>query len=230
MHDDEPELVDLNLAAAVRPPTHMPTVLSTIADEVASSAVNNRQAECRLAVLAVLQGLSTLDLTEMGLGALPDGLGRLEPHVLNLDLSCNALTALPPVVCSLGSLVELQLFCNRLTHLPDCITSLVKLRRLLAVQNNLTALPAGIGRLVSLQELDLDENELTALPTELAHLPHLALVRADSNPLCSPPLEVVRRGIEDLRCFLRAEASVDERAGDDAREEVERSGRNTNSC
>ena len=39
MHDDEPELVDLNLAAAVRPPTHMPTVLSTIADEVASSAV-----------------------------------------------------------------------------------------------------------------------------------------------------------------------------------------------
>lgn len=58
---------------------------------------------------------------------MPDSLGSLS-HVTRLDLSHNALTALPPNLGSLGSLEILDVSYNRLQRLPLELGGLASLR------------------------------------------------------------------------------------------------------
>eukprot|EP00966_Prymnesium_polylepis_P060679 1407983-Prymnesium_polylepis.1 len=204
---DEPELVALGdpgaraPAAKRLPPVGDAAQRAAVADECAACSAHDKRAECRLAVLAVLEGeLTTLDLSEMGLDSLPQSVESIAPAVLALDLSCNGLSSLPPPVPALTGLVELQLFGNQLTALPDAIGALSSLQRLFVVQNQLACLPAAIGQLRALEVVDVEDNSLVELPVELATLPRLATVRADGNPLQRPSLDVVRRGIDAL-CY-----------------------------
>ena len=191
-----PQVVDSSSSA---------TLHGRVADEVAECSRADKKAECRLAVLAALDGeITSLDLTEMGLNTLPPSFERMRPAVAKLDLSLNQLAELPPPVLTLTNLVELQLFGNALGALPDALGALGALRRLLAVQNRLARLPATIGKLLSLEVLDVEENLLTELPSELACLPQLRVLRASGNPLPCPPPAVVKLGVEAVRDALRS--------------------------
>ena len=119
--EDEEELV------ALGPPGARQVVGSTsdlswtaVADEVAECSRADRKVECRLAVLAALDGeVTSLDLTEMGLRTLPSTLETLRFSITLFDLSLNQLAEVPPPVFTLTNLVELQLFGNELTALPE---------------------------------------------------------------------------------------------------------------
>jgi GTPase SAR1 family protein len=130
--------------------------------------------------------LANLGLTDTDLGTrfdpqerdLPEiGLADL-PHLKYLDLTGNALTALPECVIGSADLVWLGLNFNHLTHLPETIGRLVNLQRLYLRGNALTELPIGMGSLRGLIELDLTGCAIGRLPSSMAHLgilEHLAL-------------------------------------------------------
>jgi internalin A len=113
-----------------------------------------------------------------------------ETGAAELDLSGLGLTALPPEIGSLTSLRKLDLSGNRLTALPPEIGGLTRLQSLSLSDNRLTALPPEIGGLASLQSLDLRGNRLTVLPPELWRLPNLVSLNISFNPLPEIPPEL----------------------------------------
>jgi hypothetical protein len=138
-----------------------------------------------------------------GLAAFPQEIFGLADTLEVLDLSGNALTALPD---DIGRLRKLRvLFCsgNRFTRLPaalgDCgalsqvgfrgvglrevpAESLPPaLRWLTLTDNQIATLPAAIGQRPALQKLMLSGNRLRHLPDTLAGAPNLELLRLSAN-------------------------------------------------
>ncbi len=134
-------------------------------------------------------GAAELDLSLLGLTALPPEIGRLA-SLQSLDLSGNQITALPPEIGGLTSLQSLDLWHNYLTALPPEIGGLTRLQSLNLSENQLTALPPEIGGLASLQTLNLADNELIALPPELWRLPNLVSLNISFNHLPEIPPEL----------------------------------------
>jgi len=134
-------------------------------------------------------GAAELDLSGLGLTALPPEIGRLT-SLQSLNLSENQLTALPPEIGGLTSLQSLGLRGNQITALPPEIGRLTSLKSLNLSFNQLTALPPEIGGLASLQSLDLRGNRLTVLPPELWRLPNLVSLNISFNPLPEIPPEL----------------------------------------
>ncbi|CAM9540584.1 unnamed protein product, partial [Lampetra planeri] len=105
-------------------------------------------------------------------GELPAGLFRL--HGLQvLDLSRNAIAALPPEVCQLTRLSTLRLSGNALRSLPDELFRCEGLRTLALANNELRELSGLVGRLSRLRRLELVGNRLTELPAELGECAEL---------------------------------------------------------
>src|ERR1700722_5509710 len=75
--------------------------------------------------------------------------------VTTVDLSGLGLNTLPAEIGSLTALQQLNLFNNQLTTLPAEIGSLTALQKLDLYDNQLTTLPAEIGSLTALQQLYL---------------------------------------------------------------------------
>ena len=67
----------------------------------------------------------------------------------------------------------------------------------------LTELPESIGQLQSLTELYLTSNRLTELPESITQLQGLTILRLKGNPIDFPPPEVVRKGIEAIKNYIR---------------------------
>ena len=107
-----------------------------------------------------------LDLSDLGLTALPSEIGQLT-NLRALYISHNALTALPPKIGLLTSLRGLYIGHNALTALPPEIGKLTQLTILYAMDNALISLPVEIGNLKNLCVLELGNNQLTNLPYEL---------------------------------------------------------------
>jgi len=135
---------------------------------------------------AAERGDTRLDLSRLGLTALPPEIGRLT-SLQSLNLWDNQLTALPPEIGQLTSLQSLSLSFNHLTALPPGIGGLTRLQSLYLSHNQLTTLPPEIGGLASLQSLNLEDNGLTALPPELWRLPNLVSLYISFNPLPEIP-------------------------------------------
>nr|XP_032837356.1 volume-regulated anion channel subunit LRRC8E-like [Petromyzon marinus] len=105
-------------------------------------------------------------------GELPAGLLRL--HGLRvLDLSRNAIAALPPDVWLLTQLSTLLLSGNALRRLPDELFRCEGLRTLALANNELCELSGLVGRLRRLRRLELVGNRLTELPAELGECAEL---------------------------------------------------------
>ncbi|HEV7403406.1 MAG TPA: leucine-rich repeat domain-containing protein, partial [Chthoniobacteraceae bacterium] len=92
---------------------------------------------------------------------------RKEP--VALDLSSMGLTAVPPELGELFVLRELHLSGNQLTTAPAELAKLTDLTKLDLSSNRLTALPT-VDRLTSLTWLNLFGNQLAALPVALGNL------------------------------------------------------------
>ena len=134
-------------------------------------------------------GATILDLSRLGLTALPPEIGRLT-RLQELYLVGNHLTALPPEIGGLASLQTLILWKNQLTALPPEIGGLASLQTLDLGINRLTALPPEIGGLASLKSLDLRGNRLTALPPEIGGLASLQTLILWNNQLTALPPEI----------------------------------------
>ncbi len=135
--------------------------------------------------------VTELNLSHLGLTALPEAIGRLQ-GLQKLDISGNRLTALPEVIGDLKRLQYLDLSRNRLTVLPEEIGRLQGLQRLDLSSNQLTALPEAIGRLQVLRTLDIPGNQLTALPEAIGRLGFLRTLSVAANRLERLPESVGR--------------------------------------
>ncbi|ELR14609.1 leucine rich repeat domain containing protein [Acanthamoeba castellanii str. Neff] len=133
-----------------------------------------------------LSSLRVLNLSFNRLAALPTWpLGASLTALVDLDLSANALTALPPALPP--TLTSLHLTDNRLTALPDDFGLHVPvLRRLALARNALSALPASFPRLTRLRQLDLRDNRLASLPHDAHLLAKLKVLFLEGNPLRIP--------------------------------------------
>ena len=155
-----------------------------------------------------LTGLTRLDLSE-NLTAFPPEIFALADTLEILNLSGNALTALP---ADLGRLRKLKvLFCsdNQFTTVPEALGQCPalemvgfkanqlrtlpaaalppRLRWLILTDNQLEALPDELGACASLQKLMLAGNQLRALPRTLAACTRLELLRIAANRLPALP-------------------------------------------
>jgi internalin A len=173
-------------------------------------------------VLEALASRATeLDLTWLGLTALPESIGELR-DVQRLRLSENRLEALPESICQLSQLKSLRLWGNRLralpesigqlkrlelldisrnklTALPESVGQLTQLRGLYAWSNRLSALPKSIGELGQLQRLSLSENKLEALPESLQKIAGLEELYLHGNEKLGIPLEMLGLGWGDVK-------------------------------
>ena len=136
-------------------------------------------------IFALADTLEVLDLSGNALTALPDDLHRL--HRLRvLFASDNRFTSLP---AGLGRCARLEMIgfkANRIVDVPA--ESLPpRLRWLILTDNAIEHLPDALGRCTRLQKLMLAGNRLQALPTTLAGCERLELLRIAANRLPTLP-------------------------------------------
>ena len=144
-----------------------------------------------LSELVDLPQLTTLDLSDNQLAALPESVTRLQ-NLTTLDLNRNQLTALPESFGDLQNLTKLTLSFNQLTALPESVTHLQNLTTLGLGYNQLAALPESVTHLQNLTTLDLDYNQLAALPESVTRLQNLTSLNLNSNQLTTLPESVTR--------------------------------------
>jgi len=135
----------------------------------------------------------SLDLSGLGLTAIPDSLARLA-NLQQLSLDNNQLTTIPDSLAQLANLLILYLHNNQLTAMPDSLGKLTNLQFLYLAGNQLTAIPDSLGKLAKLQQLYLDNNQLTAIPDSLAQLANLQQLSLDDNQLTTIPDSLAQLG------------------------------------
>jgi len=171
------------------------------------------------AIAKARSGSETLDLSGMGLKALPpiSGLGHLRHLYLggnrlqdlpaelgdlerleHLDLSENRLSTLPPELAKCAGLTHLDLFGNALADLPSAVLLLGNLVTLDLAKNRLQRLPDLRNSFARLEELDLSGNRLTKLPGGLGGLPRLRILNLSANQLVSVEELLGSKTLEEL--------------------------------
>ena len=136
-------------------------------------------------IFALADTLEVLDLSDNALSALPDDLARLS-RLRILFCSNNRFTVLPAVLGACAGLTMIGFKSNRIHTVPASALP-PRLRWLILTDNAIAALPATIGRCTQLQKLMLAGNQLPALPPQLAHCTGLELLRIAANRLDALP-------------------------------------------
>lgn len=136
-------------------------------------------------IFALAESLEILDLSGNALTALPDDLPRL--HRLRVIFcSGNPFAELPVVLGRCPQLEMLGFKSCRIESVPAAALP-EKLRWLILTDNRIAELPPEIGRCTRLQKLMLAGNRLTELPAELAECRNLELLRIAANRLTALP-------------------------------------------
>jgi hypothetical protein len=130
-------------------------------------------------LFALADSLEVLNLSGNALDALPDDLHRL--HRLRvLFCSDNRFTELPEAVGRCQGLDIVGFKANRIRSVPAAALP-ASLRWLILTDNQIEALPDSIGRCTRMQKLMLAGNRLQALPASMAALERLELLRISAN-------------------------------------------------
>ncbi|MDB5930590.1 MAG: protein kinase [Polaromonas sp.] len=130
-------------------------------------------------IFSLADTLEILDLSNNALAALPDGLARL--HRLRIIFcSNNRFTELPAVLGRCPALTMIGFRANQISRVPAAALP-PALRWLVLTDNRIGELPAGIGGCTELQKLMLAGNRLQALPPEMATCTRLELLRIAAN-------------------------------------------------
>lgn len=136
-------------------------------------------------IFDLAETLEILDLSANALTALPDDLPRL--HKLRiLFCSDNPFTELPAVIGQCPALEMVGFKANRIRTVPAAALS-PRLRWLILTDNRITELPPEIGRCTRLQKLMLAGNRLQSLPPEMSKCTGLELLRVSANRLAALP-------------------------------------------
>jgi len=136
-------------------------------------------------IFDLADSLEVLDLSGNALSALPNDLPRL--HKLRiLFCSDNQFTELPGVLGQCQQLTMVGFKANQIRRVPAQALPRT-LRWLILTDNQVQALPGEIGDCTQLQKLMLAGNQLHSLPAELAHCTRLELVRIAANRLTEFP-------------------------------------------
>ena len=136
-------------------------------------------------IFALADSLEILDLSGNALTALPDDLPRL--HKLRIIFcSDNQFAELPPVLGACAALSMVGFKANRIRSVPPASLP-AQLRWLVLTDNEIEQLPAELGRRPLLQKLMLAGNRLRSLPPELADCHRLELLRIAANQLTELP-------------------------------------------
>jgi hypothetical protein len=129
--------------------------------------------------------LEILDLSGNALKALPADLARLT-RLRIIFCSNNQFTVLPAVLGQCAQLTMIGFKSNRIREFPaDALPP--ALRWLILTDNEISELPATIGHCTQLQKLMLAGNRLRDLPEELATCTQLALLRISANQMTALP-------------------------------------------
>jgi hypothetical protein len=129
--------------------------------------------------------LEVLNLSGNALSALPDDLHRL--HRLRvLFCSDNRFTELPEAVGQCPQLDMVAFKANRIRNVPAASLP-PSLRWLILTDNQIEALPSTLGHCTRMQKLMLAGNRLRALPDALAGCRALELLRISANELDALP-------------------------------------------
>jgi hypothetical protein len=129
--------------------------------------------------------LEVLDLSGNALSALPDELPKL--HKLRiLFCSDNRFTVLPEVLGHCPRLDMVGFKANRIHTVPAASLP-ASLRWLILTDNDIAELPASIGQCTGMQKLMLAGNRLQSLPPGMAACTRLELLRIAANRLTELP-------------------------------------------
>lgn len=130
-------------------------------------------------IFALADTLEVLNLTGNAMQALPDDLYRL--HRLRvLFCSDNRFTELP---ASIGRCTQLDIVgfkANAIEHVPGAALP-PSLRWLILTDNRIASMPDSLGRCTRMQKLMLSGNRLRTLPAALADCRQLELLRLSAN-------------------------------------------------
>ncbi|MEO5933135.1 MAG: leucine-rich repeat-containing protein kinase family protein [Duganella sp.] len=136
-------------------------------------------------IFDLAESLEILDLSGNALSALPDDLPRL--HKLRIIFcSDNQFTELPAVLGACAALTMVGFKANQIrTVAPESLPA--QLRWLVLTDNLIEELPTELGQRPALQKLMLAGNRLRALPASMAQLHRLELLRIAANRLTGFP-------------------------------------------
>ncbi|KAJ0985132.1 hypothetical protein J5N97_003488 [Dioscorea zingiberensis] len=137
---------------------------------------------------------------------LPDTMGFELTNLEKLSVNSNKLVYLPFSTSHLTGLRYLDVHLNSLRSLPDGLENLIHLHTLNISQNFhfLHSLPYSIGLLQSLTDLNISYNSISTLPHSFSLLKNLKNFSAEGNPIVSPPMEVVLKGVDEVRDYMTA--------------------------
>jgi hypothetical protein len=141
-------------------------------------------------IFDLAETLEVLDLSGNALRALPDDLPRLRKLRI-LFASNNPFTELPAVLGDCAALSMVGFKANKIRHVPAHALP-PQLRWLILTDNEIEALPATLGERANLQKLMLAGNRLRALPETMAALSRLELLRISANHLDALPEWLLR--------------------------------------
>lgn len=131
-------------------------------------------------IFNLADSLEILDLTGNALSALPSDLNRLKKLRI-LFCSSNQFTHLPEVLGECQNLSMIGFKANQIRHIPESAIPTTTLRWLIVTDNALRTVPNSLGECRQLQKLMLAGNQLTSLPDSMANCHALELLRISAN-------------------------------------------------
>lgn len=160
------------------------TVFDTLSLAKRTAEANRRIQEC------IETQSTTLDLSDLGLRAVPEKLRELN-YLRSLDLLGNSLRELPHWFSELKVLRILMIGGGKIPSLPTAIRDMPRLRKLSFVRTKTNHIPAWISQLSDLRFISFAHNPIERLPAEIVHLTRLTALSFDDCQLRELPTELI---------------------------------------